>query len=233
MQTVGPAATLHGTTGVFVNDDHFAIFNDVIHVAGKQRVRAQRGGYVMHQHDVARRVQGLAFIHNAFFHQQFFDQHQTAFRQVDLTRFLINGEVAFTLESIRVFFLLANQVRDDLVYFLVHFRAVFSRAGNDQRRTRFIDQDRVDLIHQRIVQFTLYALFRAERHVIAQVVKAVFVVGAVSDVGGVSFTFCWGRHARQVNTDAHPEEFKQRAVVFSITLRQIVVHCDDVYALTA
>ncbi|CER02416.1 Uncharacterised protein [Salmonella enterica subsp. enterica serovar Typhi] len=58
------------------------------------------------------------------------------------------------------------------------------------------------------MQFTLHALFRAERHVVAQVVKTVFVVSAVSDVGSVSFTFGWRRHTWQVDTNGHTEEFE-------------------------
>ena len=217
---------------MFIDDDHFAVFNDVIDVAGEQRVGAQCSGHVVHQHDIARRVQGLALFHDAFSDQQLFNLHQTTLGQVHLARFFIYGEVAFTLEGIRVLFLLTQQVWNDFVDFTVHLGAVFSRAGDDQRSTRFIDQDGVNLIHQRIVQLTLYALFRAERHVVTQVVEAVFVVGAVSDVRVIRFALGWRRQAGHVDTDGHTEEFEQWAVVFGVTLRQIVVDGNDVNAFT-
>lgn len=88
---------------------------------------------MVHQHDVGRGVQRLTFFHNAFLHQQLFDEHQTAFGQVNLAGFLINREVAFTGKGIRILFFLTDQVRDDFVYLTVHFRAVFRRTGNDQR----------------------------------------------------------------------------------------------------
>ena len=232
MQSIGPATSLHGTAGVFIDDDDFAVFNDVVNVAGEQRVRAQCSRYVVHQHDVARGVQRLALFHNAFSHQQLFDFHQAAFGQVDLTRFFIHGEVTFTLEGIGVFFLLTQQVRNDFVDFTVHLGAVFSRAGDDQRGTRFIDQNGVNLIHQRIVQLTLDALFRAERHVVTQVVEAVFVVGTVGNVRVIRFTLGWCRQARHVDADGHAEEFEQWTVVFGVTLRQIVVDGNDVNAFT-
>ena len=232
VQAIGPATSLHGTAGVFIDDDDFAVFNDVVNVAGEQGVRAQCGRYVVHQHDVARGVQRLALFHNAFSHQQLFDFHQAAFGQVDLTRFFIHGEVTFPLESIGVFFLLTQQVRNDFVDFTVHLGAVFGRAGDDQRGTRFIDQNGVNLIHQRIVQFTLDALFRAERHVVTQVVEAVFVVGAVGDIRVIRFTLGRCRQAGHVNAYCHAEEFEQRTVVFGVALRQIVVDGNNVNALT-
>ncbi|MNH23204.1 hypothetical protein D3C79_830930 [compost metagenome] len=54
MQTIGPTTALHGTAGMFVNDDHFTVFHDVVNVAGEQHVRAQSGGHMVHQHDVVR-----------------------------------------------------------------------------------------------------------------------------------------------------------------------------------
>ena len=78
------------------------------------------------------------------------------------------------------------------------------------------------------MQFALYTLFRAERHVVTQIVKTVFVVGTVSDIRSVRFAFGRCRHARQVDTDGHTEEFKQRTVVFGVTLGEVVVHCHHV-----
>ncbi len=233
MQTIGPAAALHSTAGVLINDDHLAVLDDVVHVTGEEYVGAQRSGDVVHQHDIVWGVERLTLVHDAFSHQQLFNQHQPTLGQVHLTRFLIHGEVAFTLEGVRVLFLLTDQVRDDFVDALVHVGAVFRRAGDDQRRTRFVDQNGVDLIHQRIVQLTLNALFRAERHVVTQVVEAIFVVGAVGDIGSIGFTFGWRRQAGHVDTHAHAKELEQRTVIFGVTLGEVVVDGDHVHAFTA
>ncbi|MNS79883.1 hypothetical protein D3C72_1135470 [compost metagenome] len=56
VQTIRPATALHGTASVFINDDHFAVFHDVIHIAGEQDVSAQCRSNVVHQHDVGRGV---------------------------------------------------------------------------------------------------------------------------------------------------------------------------------
>ncbi len=83
------------------------------------------------------------------------------------------------------------------------------------------------------MQFTLHALFRTERHVVAQVVEAVFVVGAVGDVSGISCTLRHGWHVWQVNADGQAKEFKQCTVIFGITLRQIVIDGNNVHAFAA
>ena len=233
MQTIRPATALHGTAGVLVDDNHFAVLHDVIYVARKQRMGAQSRGDVMHQHNVGRRIKRFALFHNALAHQQLFHLDQAALGHVRLTRFLIDPEIAFALEIVRVFFLLTHQARNDFINFGVHFRAVFRRTGDNQRRTRFVDQNGVDLIHQRIVQLALHALFRTERHVVAQIVEAIFVVGAVGNIRCVGFTLGHRRHARQVNADAQAQEFEQRTVIFRIALRQVVVDGHDVHAFTA
>ena len=54
------------------------------------------------------------------------------------------------------------------------------RAADDERRARLVDQDRVDLVDDRVVQRALRVLERAELHVVAQVVEAELVVLAVA-----------------------------------------------------
>ena len=67
----------------------------------------------------------------------------------------------------------------------VELGAFLGRTGNDQRRARFVDQDRVDFVDDREGEPALHAVFDAEREVVAQVVEAELVVGAVGDVGAV------------------------------------------------
>ncbi len=86
---------------------------------------------MMHQHNVGRRVERFTLFHDPFAHQQLFNGDQSTLGQVHLARFFIDGEVAFTLEGVGIFFFLTNQMRNDFVYFDIEFRAVFSRTGDD------------------------------------------------------------------------------------------------------
>ena len=60
------------------------------------------------------------------------------------------------------------------------------RAGDDERRARLVDEDRVDLVDDREVVAVLHDLARLLGHaVVAQVVEAELAVRAVRDVAGV------------------------------------------------
>ncbi|CCX85373.1 uncharacterized protein BN548_01017 [Parasutterella excrementihominis CAG:233] len=52
MQTIGPAASFHQTAGEFINDDDFAVLNDIVLVFNKERMRAKCCIQVVQQHDV-------------------------------------------------------------------------------------------------------------------------------------------------------------------------------------
>ena len=60
MQTVGPTASFHQTTGEFVNDNDFAVLNDIVLVFDKERMSTERCIQIVKQHDVRRRIKALA-----------------------------------------------------------------------------------------------------------------------------------------------------------------------------
>ena len=61
------------------------------------------------------------------------------------------------------------------------------RPRDDERRAGLIDEHRVNLIHNREVMLALHQKLRIGGHVVAQVVKAKLVVGAIGDIGEVGF----------------------------------------------
>src|SRR5437764_748328 len=56
---------------------------------------------------------------------------------------------------------------------------------SDERRTRLVDEDRVDLVDDRVVQLALHVPLDRILHIIAEIIEAELVVGAVGDVGAV------------------------------------------------
>ena len=114
---------------------------------------------------------------------------------------------------------------------LVPLRGVRDHAGDDQRRARLVDQDRVDLVHDREAIAALHALVQAHRHVVAQVVEPELVVRAVGDVRPVGRAPLRRRHVGLDQPDLQPEEPVDAAHPFGIALGEVVVDGDDVHAL--
>ena len=97
---------------------------------------------------------------------------------------------------------------NDAVRFVVLLGRGLGRARDDQRRACLVDQDRVDLVHDREVVPALDMVAGVELHVVAQVVEAELVVGAVGDVRGVARPALLVRQA----VDDHPHLQSQPAV---------------------
>ncbi len=111
--------------------------------------------------------------------------------------------------------------------------ALLGGAADDERRPRLVDQDRVDLVHDREVVAALHALLQAPGHVVAQVVEAELVVGAVGDVGAVLLAALLRRLLGQDHAHLEPEEAVHPAHPLRVALGQVVVDRDDVHALPA
>ena len=227
MQTFGPATASHGATCVFIDDNDLVILDDVIHVALKQGMRPQRRIDVVQQGDVGGGEERVLFAQQAILFQQLFDKDLSGFGQQGLTGLLVNCVMTVTAILFAIFLILLLQQGNQLVDLNVEGRAIFGGPGDDQRSPRFIDEDRVDFIHQRIVERTLHTLIRRKSHVVTQIVETKFVVGPVGDVSGIGSLLLGVVHARQIAADRQTEEFKQWAVPLGITLGQIVVDRDD------
>ena len=126
----------------------------------------------------------------------------------DLVVLLVDPEVARRLGLVGLLLLLLpGEQRRHLVHALVDLGAVLGLARDDERRARLVDQDRVHLVDDGVGEAALEALLDVHRHVVAQVVEAELVVGAVGDVGGVRRALRpRGSIVRQVDADREAEE---------------------------
>ena len=187
VQAIAPAAACHQATGEFVHDDNFTVLHHIVLVTVEQVVRPQGGIHVVHEGNVARVVQARAFGQQAGLTQNALSVFVTLLGQKHLVAFFINREVArgdHTLASAGVFFaFLPFEIGHHLVDGDVHGGVVFRLPADDQWRAGLVNQDRVHLVHNGKVLATLHAVCGFVHHVVAQVVKSKFVVGAVGDVG--------------------------------------------------
>ncbi len=158
---------------------------------------------------------------------------QPASVTVMLLMFFVHHEVAgkfFGFARSGVNLLAFFQLGDDAIDPGVLVGRLFAGAGNDQRSAGFVDQDGVDFVDDGEIVPALHAIMNVKLHVVAQVIEAEFVVGAVSDVGGVSFAALLV--VQIVHDDAHGQAEKaiELAHPLRVALGQVVVDRDDVDA---
>ncbi len=231
VQAFGQATPGHGAAGVLVDQQHLVVLHDVFDVAMEQLVRTQAGVDVGQQPQVVRRIEGFAFGEQAGLGQHFLDELVALLVELDLAGLLVDAEMPFLGDDALFFLDVLLERRDQLVDLLIELGAVLGLAGNDQRRARLVDEDGVHFVDHREIEFTLMLVLETERHVVAQVVEAEFVVGAVGDVGGIGGALFFRRLERRDDTDRETEELVQRAHPVGVAAGQVVVHRDHVNAL--
>jgi hypothetical protein len=115
--------------------------------------------------------------------------------------------------------------------FVFSSTAFLGGTGDDERSTRLVDQNRVDLVDNRIGETTLHLILESEGEVVTQIVEAEFVVGTVGDIARVSLALF--RRALRVldHTDSEAEEAIDGTHPVRVALREVFVDRDDVNAL--
>ena len=218
VQAFGIAPTLHHAAGEFVDDDDLAVADDVVLVALKQRVRAQRLIDVVDDRDVLDVVERIA-LELAGVAQQGLDLFHAGFGQRHRALLLVDVVVGLV------------ELREEGVDGVVEFRTVVERARDDQRRARLVDQDRVDFVDDGVEVAALDHVLEPVLHVVAQIVEAVFVVGAVGDVARIGFLALRIVEAMDDHTDAEAEEVVDLPHPFGVAPGEVVVDGNDVDAL--
>ena len=212
VQTVGPAPAGHLAPSEFVDDDDFAFLDDVIDVAREERVRAQPlinvvdGFEVLRVVHIRQREQAFALGH-AFFGQR-------------------GGLVLLVERVVNILDELGNDFVDAVIFVGRFFRG----TGNNQRRARFVDQDRVHFVDDSEMMAALDAVGQVVLHVVAQIIETEFVVRSVGDIRAIGRAAL--RVVQIVNDDADGEAKRliDRAHPFRVAPRQIIVHGDDMHA---
>ena len=233
MQTLGPTASRHGAAGELINDDDLAVAHDVLDVAPIERMSAQRGVQMVHQPDVGGVVEALALAQQARADHQRFDAFVTGLAEVHLALFLVDRIVAgafrFVASGRRP--LHALETRHQTVDGDIGLGALLGRPRDDERRARFVNEDGVDLVDDRERERALHTVIQTERKIVAQVVEAELVVGAVGDVAGVSRALLLRRLPVADHTDGQAKEPVDGAHPIGVALREVFVDRDDVHAL--
>ena len=179
MEAVGPSAAWHETAGELVDDDDFALFDDVLDVAFVEVVCLDGDLDVVLEVPVL----GVGDVADA---EEFFDLLPALVGNGDGACLLVDDEVAgpgFCFEGLDqlAFF----EVGDDEVDAGVLVGGLVGGTGDDERGAGLVDEDGVDFVDDAEVVAALDHVLEIELHVVAQIVEAELIVSAVCDVGAV------------------------------------------------
>ncbi len=215
VQAVGPASPIEGATGEFVDDLHDATVDEVVLVAVKQFLGAQRLTELV---DVVGR-DGVVEVGDA---QELLDLLDPRFGGHDGLLLLVDFVVG-----------VAGERADDRGELVVELGHVRGRTRDDQRCTGLVDEDRVDLVDDGVMVTTLDHVFLASGHVVAQVVETELSVRAVGHVALIRLALLikFGQVGADP-TDAESKKTVQRAHPVGVARRQVVVHRHHVHAIS-
>ncbi len=217
VQPFGVAPALHHAPGEFVDDDHFVVLDDVVAVALEQLVRAERLLDVVDDGDVLDVVERVA-LEQIGLGQELLDMLIAGLGQGDDAGLLVELEIAF------------DEPRNEGVDGGVELGAVLERARDDERRARLVDQDRVHLVDDGEVVAALHHLAYRVFHVVAEIVEAELVVGAVGDIAAILLAPLLVAEIVHDAADGKPQELVDGAHPGGVALGEIVVDGNDMDA---
>ena len=101
-------------------------------------------------------------------------------------------------------------------------------AGDDQRRSRLVDQDRVDLVHDRVRVAPLHGSLERHRHVVPEVVESELGVRPIGHVVRIRDAALGERHQVLDVADRRAEELVYGARPLGVALGEVVVDRHEV-----
>ncbi len=213
MQAFVVATTYHNTARKFIHNQHFAVADDIVGVALHNEVRLECGLNVVIKVGVFE-VGEVCDAEESFrFLDTFIGEHYRLF-------FFLDGEIVALSALTR-----------KIVRALVKFAGFSASARNDERRSRLVDENRVNLVDYCVIEFALHLIRLSHDHIVSQKVEAEFVIGAVGYVALISLSLFLYAHLRHNDADGKSQKFVEFAHPRRVTRCEVVVDRDDVNAL--
>ena len=143
--------------------------------------------------------------------------------------FAFKGGLRLSDQIITIRLLLGDQLLNARLNFAEWQRIIIlHRAGNDQRRARLIDQDRVNFVNDTEEVVALHLVLLAAGHaIVAQVVEAKLRSGAVRDITFILLTTNLWRLAILNTAHSETEHAEQVAHPLGVTPSEVVIDGDQ------
>ena len=144
---------------------------------------------------------------------------------------LVESFLRFARQPVAEHVLLSHQLIDQRLEPIVLMGRDRGRAADDERRARFVDQDGIDFVDDRVVIAALHLLFARGGHaVVAQVIETELGVRPVGDVHGVLLAAEIGRLIVLDAAAGQTEEAVELAHPFGVAAGEVIVHRHEMRA---
>ena len=229
MKSVRITTSRHNTSGKLINDQDFIIRNYIILITVHQVMCTQCKDDIV----LDLKILSICKVVNL---EKFLDFFHTFLCQVDDFIFLIYDEITGFLDfnthdgihfgkfltCLTTFHLFCQNVTC-----LIQLGGFAALSGNDQRCTCLIDQYRVNLIDDGIVQITLYQLLLVDNHIVTQIIETKFIIGNIRNITLICFLTFIMIHIIQNHAYGQSQELMYFSHPFSITFCQVIIDGND------
>ena len=196
MQTVGITPPRHDTPCKLIHDHNLIVGHHVILIAEHQVMRPQSQYDIMLDFQIFRIRQVLDL-------EEALHLGNALCSQVHHLVLLVHDEVSGLLplhahDGIhlgKLFHVLAaGKLFRQNVARLVKFRGFAALPGYNQRGSRLVDQHRVHLVDDGVMEISEHKLFLVDHHIVAQIIETQLVVGHIGNVAVVCLPALLGFH---------------------------------------
>ena len=212
LQAAGPAPFADDAALEFVDREHFAGMHHVVDIAMQQRVGVKR---LVDRRHHRRGVDGVEIAAELAL-----DRGEPRRRQRHVAAALVDRSIP------------RPQAPHGAIGARGQVAGLGSTARDHQWNSRLVDQRGVRLVEHRDREWTQDLLLRVQRQLIAQVVEANFVGGAVGNVAGIGCAPLRAGHVLLDHADRQAEAVVDAAHPAGIAARQVVVRGQHVNTLT-
>ena len=170
MQTVAVASAEHQTTRKLIDDDDFSVLDDIVDIPLHDCLRLKCLDHMVIDFHILRIAEILDL-------KELLRLGDTLIGQTD----------AFFLFLDRIVSILTLIQRiDEFIRDPIQIGRFITLSGNDQRRSRLIDEDGVHFVDDGVVQISLRQLVLINHHIVAQIVETEFIIRSVGNIRAVS-----------------------------------------------
>ena len=230
VQTVIETTSQHLTSGKLVDDDNFAVLDDIVDILPHHAVCFQCLVDMVQQRHVFRIHQ---IVHSevlfCFLDTTACDRRCLGLFVYDVIRILV--DLFLVLLVVHFYDRCRSQRLCELIHNAVQRSGLVALTGNDKRCSRLVDQDGVHFVYNGKVMFPLYLVLLINDHVVTQIVKSQLIVGAVCNIAVISRTALVVVQTMQDTADCQTQEPQHLAHFIRLCLCQIVVDGNHVYTL--